>query len=182
MPVFLNDDIFEDKKLYGITPKQSEETLILAALLNSTMSRLFIEFTCRQLTGSQAIADIDVVVVESLPILDVNKIPRRMRAKVIDKFKNLAKTDAESIFKEIAFTSEEVSLDKIKPDRRELDKIIMGEILGLTDEEQLEVYRAVVDLVKFRIEKAKSVGKKTKEGIDVEALKNAVIERIKREP
>ena len=58
----------------------------------------------------------------------------------------------------------------------------MGEILGLTDEEQLEVYRAVIDLVKFRIEKAKSVkSNKTIEGIDVDALKNAVIERIKRE-
>ena len=50
-----------------------------------------------------------------------------------------------------------VSLSKIKPSCRELDKIIMGEILGLTEEEQLEVYRAVIDLVKSRIEKAKSV-------------------------
>lgn len=57
------------------------------------------------------------------------------------------------------------------------------EILGLTGEEQLEVYRAVVDLVKSRIEKAKSFGKKTntKEGIDIDTLKNAIIERIKRE-
>lgn len=85
---------------------------------------------------------------------------------------------------EIGATSpEEVSLDKIKPDRRALDKIVMGEILGLTDEEQLEVYQAVVDLVKSRIEKARSFGdkKKTKEGIDVDALKNVIIEKIKKE-
>jgi len=31
----------------------------------------------------------------------------------------------------------------------------MGDILELSDEEQLEVYRAVIDLVKSRIEKAK---------------------------
>jgi len=50
--------------------------------------------------------------------------------------------------------------------------------------ESLEVYRAVIDLVKSRIEKAKSFGKKkkTKEGIDLNALKNTVIERIKKEP
>jgi hypothetical protein len=60
----------------------------------------------------------------------------------------------------------------------------MGEILGLTEDEQLEVYRAVVDLVKSRIEKAKSVSKKgkTKEGIDVDALKSIIIERVKKEP
>jgi hypothetical protein len=53
----------------------------------------------------------------------------------------------ESIFKELgASTPVEISLDKIKPDRRELDKITMGEMLGLTDEEQLEVHRAVVYL------------------------------------
>ncbi|MCX8083272.1 MAG: hypothetical protein N3D17_07835, partial [bacterium] len=63
---------------------------------------------------------------------------------------------------------------------RELDKIIMGEILGLTEDEQLEVYRTVVDLVKSRIEKAKSVKKKNiKEGIDIDILRNTIIRKIK---
>jgi hypothetical protein len=39
--------------------------------------------------------------------------------------------------------------------RRELDKIIF-EVLGLTEEEQLEVYRVVLELVKNRLLKAKS--------------------------
>ena len=96
-----------------------------------------------------------------------------------------SKENVEPIFSELGASSPEiVSLDKVKPDRRELDEIIMGDILGLTDGEQLEVYRAVVDSVKSRIEKAKSFGKntKTKEGIDMNALKSAVIERIKKEP
>jgi len=56
----------------------------------------------------------------------------------------------------------------------------MGEILGLTKEEQLEVYRAVVDLVKSRIEKAKSFGKrrKTREGIDIDLLVKTVMDKI----
>jgi len=46
------------------------------------------------------------------------------------------------------------------------------------------MYRAVVDLMKSRIEKAKSYRKKkkTKEGVDVEAFKNIIVKRIKKEP
>ena len=46
--------------------------------------------------------------------------------------------------------------DNLLPDRRELDRIIF-EALGLTEEEQLEVYRAVVELVKNRLVKARPV-------------------------
>ncbi len=56
----------------------------------------------------------------------------------------------------------------------------MGDILGLTDDEQLEVYRAVVDLAKSRIEKAKSLGKtgKTKEGFDIDMLTRTIKEKL----
>jgi len=87
----------------------------------------------------------------------------------------------ESIFKEIGASSrKEVSLAKTRPDRRELDKIVMGDILGLTDEEQLEVYRAVVDLVKSRIDIANSVERKskTKDGIDINTFVKVVMERV----
>ena len=45
---------------------------------------------------------------------------------------------------------------KHQPDRRALDEVVF-EALGLTEEEQLEVYRAVVELVKNRLVKARSV-------------------------
>jgi hypothetical protein len=85
-----------------------------------------------------------------------------------------------SVFEEIGADSpEEVSLDKVKPDRRELDKIVMGEILGLTEEEQLEVYKAVIKLVKDRIERAKSVEKRKKvSGADPEALAEGILREI----
>ena len=45
--------IFEDKKLYGITPRgKSLKPSILGALLNSTLTRFFVDITCRQLTGA----------------------------------------------------------------------------------------------------------------------------------
>jgi hypothetical protein len=41
------------------------------------------------------------------------------------------------------------------PGRRELDKFVF-DALGLTEDEQLQVYRAVLELVKNRLLKAKS--------------------------
>ncbi|MEJ5351868.1 MAG: N-6 DNA methylase [Melioribacteraceae bacterium] len=180
MPVFLNENVFEDKKLYGIIPKKPNEKLLLAALLNSTLTRFFIEFTCRQLTGSQAIADIDVIVVQNLLIPNPKVLSTKVKKNLIEKFNNLCKSYAESIFVEIAPNPEDITLDKIKIERRELDKIIMEEILGLSDNEQLEVYCAVVDLVKSRIEKAKNSENKnnTKLEINIEQLKNSIINQI----
>ena len=156
MPVFLNDDVYEDKKLYGITPFKPADTRLLAALLNSTLSRFFVEFSARQLTGAQAIADIDVTVVESLSIISPERISESQRADLIAAFDRLAETKAESLFNEIAATPDEVSLDNIKPERRAIDRIIMADILRLTDEEQLDVYRAVIDVIKSRPDKAAS--------------------------
>ncbi len=51
----------------------------------------------------------------------------------------------------------EVSLERVLPDRRALDAVVF-EVLGLSESEQLEVYRAVVALVKSRLVKAQSVG------------------------
>jgi hypothetical protein len=97
-------------------------------------------------------------------------------------FNKLCQRECLSIFDEIGADSpEEVSLDKVKPDRRELDKIIMGEILGLTEEEQLEVYRAVIELVKSRIDKAKSVQKRKKVGeLDIDELVNSVLRDVEK--
>ncbi|MEA2033704.1 MAG: N-6 DNA methylase [Euryarchaeota archaeon] len=180
MPVFLNDDVFEDKKLYGVTPKNKGDTVLLGAFLNSTVSRLIVEHTCRQLTGAQAIADIDVVVVEHLGIPNPSELSKKIRAKLENSFRELSETSCDSIFEEIGANSpEEISLDKVKTDRRELDEIVMDKILGLTEEEQLEVYKAVVDLVKSRLEKAGSVPKQAKKkGVDIRALAEGILREI----
>ncbi|MFQ6054690.1 MAG: hypothetical protein ACE5J3_01745, partial [Methanosarcinales archaeon] len=74
--------------------------------------------------------------------------------------------------------SEEVTLDKVKSDRKELDDVIF-DILGLTEEERLEVYKAVVDLVRSRIDKAKSIDKnKSIKGIDLKALVEVMLKEI----
>jgi len=95
--------------------------------------------------------------IEPIPIINPSQLSKPQFQKLSEAFDNLSQKEIGSVFEELgAETPDEVALDKIKPDRRELDRVVF-EILGLTEEEQLEVYKAVVDLVKSRIEKAKSV-------------------------
>jgi hypothetical protein len=64
-----------------------------------------------------------------------------------------------NIFNELGFDKTKDIRSQIPnplPDRKELDDIIFDE-LGLTQEERNEVYRSLAELVKARLDKAKSV-------------------------
>ncbi|MFH0930674.1 MAG: hypothetical protein V1890_01885 [Candidatus Zixiibacteriota bacterium] len=169
---------FIDARLYGIKSKKISER-ILTFILNSSLTCLLVELYGRLNLGEGAL---DVKVYEYANIVIPN--PRLVgdgRSKILKEFLS---SKIGSVFEELGASSpEEVSLDKVKPERRELDKIIMGEILGLTDEEQLEVYKAVVDLVKSRIEKAKSVGMNNKmvEGVNIYGIRRVVMDNLLRD-
>jgi type I restriction-modification system DNA methylase subunit len=152
----------------------------IAPFLNSTLSWLFENLEGRTSFGG-GLLKIQTYEFKKLLVCPIDE---EFEGEVTDAFKPLITRPAALVFSELgAHSPEEVSLDKVKPDRRELDKIVMGEILGLSDEEQLEVYRAVVDLVESRIEKAKSFGKrrKTKEGINIDLLVKIVLEKLGEE-
>jgi len=178
----VENDVLANQRFYPIYSEGERDIEIIASFLNSPLVPLYLEFQ-RSIMGLGAIES-TVEEVRQFLIIDPKVVTSSIRSSLSKALKKLGQREVGSVFEELGASSpEEVSLDKIKPDRRELDKIVMGEILGLTDEEQLEVYRAVVDLVKSRIEKAKSFGKKkkTKEGIDVDALKNAIVKRLNEE-
>ena len=177
----VSDYVHANQRFYHIYPRDAGYIEIIVACLNSPLISLYMEFQ-RVAMGLGAI-EATVEEVKQILIVNPKVVKASIRSRLSKALNRLGQRGVDSIFKEFGtFSPEEFTLDKVKPDRRELDKIIMGEILGLTDEEQLEVYRAVIDLVKSRIERAKSVkSNKTIEGIDMDALKNAVIERIKRE-
>jgi len=174
-----SEDILANQRFYPVYPKDSEDTEVIAAFLNSPVVHLYLEFQ-RAIMGLGAIeATVDEV--KQILIANPKTIENETKAKLVASLNELKERELDSIFSELGASSpDEVTLDKVKPDRRELDKIIMGEILGLTDDEQLEVYRAVIDLVKSRIEKAKSLGKrkKTREGIDIDLLVKTVMEKF----
>ncbi|MBM3141558.1 MAG: SAM-dependent DNA methyltransferase [Chloroflexi bacterium] len=172
--------VYPDHNLFEILLDEAESTLCAAAL-SSAVTMLTKEFYGRSYGGGSGPLKLEGIDIEKLPIIAPSKATDEQRKIAIIKLKKLSASTLHDTFNELgAFSPEQVSLDKVKPDRRELDKIIMGEILGLTDDEQLEVYRAVIDLVKSRLEKAKSFGKrkKTREGIDVDLLVKTVMEKV----
>jgi len=172
--------VYPDHNLFEILLDEAESTLCAAAL-SSTITMLTKEFYGRSYGGGSGPLKLEGIDIEKLPIIAPSKVTDEQRNIAIIKLKKFSTSTLHDTFDELGASSpEEVSLDKVKPERRELDKIIMGEILGLTDDEQLEVYRAVIDLVKSRLEKAKSFGKrkKSKEGIDVDLLVKTVMEKV----
>ncbi|MCH8011090.1 MAG: SAM-dependent DNA methyltransferase [Candidatus Marinimicrobia bacterium] len=178
------EGVFVDHNLFEILPKSRDFSIVISGQLNCTIFGIFRELWGRVNLGQGSLKT-EGIDIEKFPILNFAELSKANVKKIEEVFKKFSQRIITlSIFDELsASTPEEVSLNKIKPDRRELDKLIMGEILGLTDDEQLEVYRAVIDLVKSRIEKAKSFGKKkkTQEGIDVDAFVKTVMDNVGEE-
>lgn len=140
--------VFEDKKLYGIFPRQNVPELVLTALLNSTWARYYSEMTCRQMTGAQAIADIDVAVAERIMIPDPRGLSVTMRKKIESAIKAIARRPVLSIFEEVK-----------RADRRRLDELTLAAI-GFADKAERrdaldQLYQAMTKLVRARIDKSK---------------------------
>jgi hypothetical protein len=116
---------------------------------------------------------------KSLPVLNPLTLDEIKREKISKAFDEFCKREIFTVFEEIGVEAQRVLLDKVRPERKKLDKVIMDEVLNLTEEEQLEVYRSVVDLVRSRIEMAKS-GEKNVVDIDIDELVNSVLKDVER--
>jgi hypothetical protein len=139
--------LFEDKKLYGVFPDRGVPALLLWALLNSTWARYYAETTCRQMTGAQAIADIDVAVAEQILLPDPRKLSQPIKKKLEAAIAELSRRPVYSIFEEIK-----------RADRRRLDSLTF-EAIGFrkrSEREALlgELYEAVTDLVRARLSRS----------------------------
>ncbi len=142
--VHVNADILPfEHKFYGILPVKTD-ACVLAALLNSTLSSLFFEILTRKGLGGGAayLVKIDII---QFPLLDPAVLTRAELDRLLSAFKQMASREIQSIFEEVG-----------QPDRRALDEVVF-DVLGLTEGEREAVYEAVVELVKKRLEKAKSV-------------------------
>jgi hypothetical protein len=141
--------VFEDKKLYGVFPVKGVRAELLAAILNSTWARYCAEMTCRQMTGAQAIADIDVVVAARILLPDPRNLTARLKKGLEAALNEIAGRRVLSIFEEVD-----------RPDRRKLDSIVL-EAIGFDDEAEREplldrLYSAVTEIVRQRLRIQKS--------------------------
>lgn len=159
--------VFVGDTFFVIDSKKSIDNVLIMIFLNSTIGAILTESYGRTPMG-EGVLLLYGPEINPMPILNPKKFSKLQIQKLKQSFNKLCKREIGSIFEELnANYPDEVSLDKVKPDRRELDKIIMGEILGLSEKEQLEVYKAVIHLVKSRIEKAKSVKNRKKSGSEI---------------
>jgi tRNA1(Val) A37 N6-methylase TrmN6 len=153
--VFLSEsNVYASDRFYQIFTRK--DFLGLSFYLISTLFAFFSEVTAKHQLGLGAL-DLNIFEFVKIPVLNLTKIPSALFEKMQQAFRKLSERNCGSVFEEIgANNPEDVSLDKVKSDRRELDEIIMGDILGLSKREQLEVYRGLLRLVKDRLEKAQT--------------------------
>jgi hypothetical protein len=148
-----NNQFMVDARFYDIYSNGDVDNLI--GSLNSVISFLCVELGGRANLGEGAL---DFKVYEALEIIIL--APRILkRDKIKDIIGKLSRRQIKSIFEESGIDSSKPIREQEPnplPDRAELDNIIFDE-LGLTEEERKEVYWSVCELVKQRLEKARSV-------------------------
>jgi len=135
-------------------PKYNYE--ITGAILNSTLLWFCKELYGRKVLGEGGLSSlgVDLIKIETL-----NPKKLKKNDKLIKYFQKMKIREIGNIFEELGLDPSKPIREqepKPLPDRAELDKIIFDE-LGLTEEERKEVYWAVAELVKQRLEKARSL-------------------------
>ena len=140
---------------FGIEPnnKNIEKNLLL--VLNSALTFLTFEILARKGFGGGSAIMVKSDLDNHMVIFDPSLIETKL-IRIIDK---MSRREVRPIFEELGINPDKPIREqepKPLPDRAELDKIVFDE-LGLTKEERKEVYWAVCELVKQRIEKARSL-------------------------
>jgi hypothetical protein len=171
-----SDNLPFEHNFHGIIPSKKDTVEEFCGLLNTIIVALFLEVLTRTGLGGGA-ARLLVSDLKRLPVPNPYLLNETQRCSLLGAFKELSQRPIRSIFEELGFPlcqqrqcphpehpyehvrPEVLTLEQVQrasPDRFELDRVVF-DVLGLTDGERLEVYRAVAQLVKDRLVKARSV-------------------------
>ncbi len=144
--------------------KKQNYSEVIWMFFNSALGWLLIELHGRSSMGG-GMLKVDPTDIRKMQIIS----PEKIDSSRLPKIKHL--------FNRPVGTIEEES---VAHDRIIIDDYIMGDILGLSLKEQEEVREAVKELVKTRLQKARSLKKikKTKEGIDLDLLAQNILRRL----
>lgn len=148
--------VFLNKSFYGVRIEDNE---LIIGLLMSHISQLSAEMVGRVPGGGGGPLDLDVVMVEQLFILHPLSLTTYQQRSIIRFFNQLVNREIKSIFEEVGINPKRPIREQDPnplPDRKALDDVIF-DVLGLTEKERKEVYWSVAELVKNRLEKARSV-------------------------
>jgi hypothetical protein len=153
------------------------DLLAVYAFMNSSISYLYPDFLGRNYGGGGAPTAFMVFEVKKLPVikpeilrpyyLDIERIMKSMEARKIG-----------SVFEEIWDMKEDFSLDIVKKERLELDRLLLKAI-GISDPDTFlfNYYQSVVRTVKERLDKASSLKTNNKK---IKVNYNKVTEEILR--
>jgi hypothetical protein len=148
---FVNQkNVYADKRFFLIYYTQDAPgKKILTAFLNSTIVPLFIELFGIVNLG-QGVVYTNVYQLKELPILKPSILNKTQIKRINTTLSKIQDRELMPIFEEVK-----------QKDRQELDNVFF-DILGLTKDERQQVYDAVCELVRNRLEKAKTFGKNNK--------------------
>lgn len=168
---FAVSDAFCDAQLYDATLKDNEKAneVLVVSLLCNTMFLLQAEIGGRHYGGGGGPLKFQVYETKQSLIPNPAAFTAAQRERLLEAFERMAQREVRSIFEELGYPKPSrdysnidpdaltlAQVQRASPDRFELDAVVF-EVLGLSDAERLAVYRAVVELVRNRLVKAKSV-------------------------
>ncbi len=157
---YSNIPLVSDRCFHRIFVKNGINYKSLEASLNSSLQMFFVMLLGRSNLGQGALK-FETSDAKKIMVYDTQTFGQAKIKKITEKLENLGKREPLSIFEELGIKPDKPIREQEPnplPDRAELDNIVFDE-LGLTKEERKEVYWAVCELVKQRLEKAKSVKK-----------------------
>jgi len=147
--------LYVDQRMYMLKPKSGID-LSLAAVMNSHLISVIKEVEGRVNMG-EGVLDTAVYEVPEYPVVDVSMLEDEQRNALVDHLLSM-NADVTNVWEELgADTYDETELEAVQPERKKLDSILLTEILGLSSEDQLEIYRGLLQLVHERLSKAQSV-------------------------
>jgi hypothetical protein len=162
--IYNEASVFFNKSFYYVNGDR-----LLCASLNTSVAQLSAELVGRTPGGGGGPVDLDVEMAKEIHLPNPAAFTASQRDRLLEAFEQMASREVRSIFEELGYPKPNrdysnidphaLTLQQVRcasPDRYALDAVVF-EVLGLSESERLAVYRSVVELVRNRLVKARSV-------------------------
>jgi len=156
-----SNNLLDHTMYFGIMKEHSDGDLLsVYSFMNSSLSYLYPDVYGRNYGGGAV--GFMVYEVKKLPVINP-EILRPYYKQLKTLMEKLESRKIGSVFEEIWDGNGEFTLNKVKEDRLNLDKLLL-KALGITNPDKflLKYYPAIINIVKERLEKAASIKSSTK--------------------
>ncbi len=177
---YTEEPVLANQRFYPIYPHDDSLKEVIAGIINSTYMILWIE-TQRSALGMGAL-EATVKEVKQWRIPDLRKVGEDKLNVIRKAFEGLKSRPIGTLEEELgANEPEQITKNTVQPDRFALDKVIFQDILGLTEEEHIELYRELLSMYLYRKRKATEGVRKGSLNVDTNDLVDKIINGDGRE-